>query len=135
MHEPSLTTESNRQHFWDRLTRKSATVALLFAMPFFFLFAYFGDPGRGVAAAGSVGMIVLVVWMRWDLRKRIWFWATVTILLLLHAPVVLLIPWPDKHYPGVVLLPLGLLDFAIVYGAIKLADKLMTRNAGAGSAS
>lgn len=135
MHEPSLTTESNRQSPWDRLSRKSASVALLFAMPFFFLFAYFGDPGRGVAAAGSVGMIVLVTWMRWDFRKRIWFWATVVILLLLHATVVLLIPWPDKSYPGVVLLPLGLLDFAIVYGCFKLAEKLMSRDTGAGSAS
>ena len=64
-----------------------------------------------------------------------WFWATISILVLLHVPLVLLVPWSNKNYPGVVLLPLALLDLAVVYSSIKLAEKLMTKKGEAGSAS
>jgi len=43
----------------------------------------------------------------------------------LHVPLILLIPWTSKSLPGVTLLPIALLDYAIVYGCIKLAEKVM----------
>ncbi|MGA8740615.1 MAG: hypothetical protein WB561_05450 [Terracidiphilus sp.] len=118
-----------------RLTRESAVVALLCALPFFLFFAYLGDPAKGRAAAGSVGMIVLVVWMSWDLKKHMWFWTTIATLVLLHLPLVLFIPWTNTNYPGVVLLPFGLLDLAIMYGCIKLAERIMKRSDGISSAN
>ena len=66
--------------------------------------------------------------MRWDLRKRVWFWVTLTVLALLHVPLILLVPWSNTNYPGVVLLPQALLDLAIVYGCIKLIEKAMNRS-------
>jgi hypothetical protein len=128
MHEQSLVEQADGKSPFDRLSRTTALVALLCSLPFFFLFEYLGDPAKGRAAAGCVGMIVFVVWIRWDLRKRVWFWATITILVLLHAPLVLFIPWTNNNYPGVVLLPLGLLDLAIVYGCVKLAEKVMNKS-------
>lgn len=95
-----------------------------------------GNQGRGVAAAISVGMTVLVVRMRWDLRTHSWFWGVVAGLLLLHIPLVMLVPWSSSNtYSRVVLLPCALLDLVIVYNAIRLSEKLMTRNAGASSAN
>lgn len=85
---------------FDRLTKKTAVVALLCALPFFFFFAALGDPAKGRAAAGCVGISVFVVWIRWDLRRRVWFWATVAILVVLHVPLVLFIPWTNTNYPG-----------------------------------
>jgi len=73
-------------------------------------------------------MIATAVWIYWDLRKRVWFWATITILVLLHVPLVLFVPWSNTDYPGVVLLPIGLLDLAIVYGCIKLVEKVMNKS-------
>jgi hypothetical protein len=113
---------------FDRLTRTLALVALAIALPFFFLFASFGEPAKGRAAAISVGMIVAVIWMRWDLRKRLWLWITIAIWVLLHVPLVLLVPWSNTNYPGVVLLPQALLDLAVVYGCIKLIEKVMKRS-------
>jgi hypothetical protein len=65
--------------------------------------------------------------MRWDLRKRVWFWVTIVIMVLLHLPLVMLLPWTNNSYPGIVLLPGALLDLAIVYGSIKLAESVMNR--------
>jgi len=135
MRDQAIVEQSDGKSPFDRLTRKSALIVLLCALPFFFLFAALGDPAKGRAAATCAGMIATAALIGWDLRKRAWFWVTIAILALLHIPVVLLIPWTNKNYPGIVLLPGALLDLAVVYGCIKLAEKLMTKKGGAGCAS
>jgi hypothetical protein len=66
-----------------------------------------------------------VVWDSWDLRKRIWFWVTLTILTIVHAAMLWRIPWTDKSYPAPMLFPFAVLDYGIVYGCIKLAKKIV----------
>ena len=108
---------------------KWAIVAILCGAPVFFLFAYFGDPGRGRAAAISVGVMVIAVRACWDLKNNLWFWMTVAIVAGCHIPVVLFVPWTSKSYPGYALLPIGVLDFALIYGAIRLVDKAVKTRA------
>jgi hypothetical protein len=49
---------------------------------------------------------------------------TQTILIVLH---VLLVPWSSKSYPGFTLFPIAVMDYAIVYGTIKLVEKVAKR--------
>jgi hypothetical protein len=100
-------------------------VVLLLVLPIQFAFIHAGFPGKGRAAAICAGMVITSVWIRWDLRDRLWFWVTVTLLILLHVPLVVLIPWTDHSYPGITLLPAALLDLAVTYGAIKLVELLV----------
>jgi len=120
-------TESHRGRPFDRLTRKAAVLVLLCSLPFSFLFDHLGDPARGRAVSICVAVLLTAVWVRWDLRKYVWFWITISLVLILHIPLLIYIPWTNKNYPGAVLLPEALLDFCIVYGCIKLAEKVMKR--------
>ena len=133
MYEQPLTKENDRKLFFDTLTRKSALVVALCSLPFF-LFAYLGDPGRGRTAAICAFVIGTTSRAFWDLRKHVWFWITMSILVVAHVPLVLLIPWSSKSYPGMVLLPVALLDFAIVYGCIISVEKVMKGINGVNSA-
>jgi hypothetical protein len=63
----------------------------------------------------------------WNLRKHLWFWVTVAIIITLHLLAVLFVPWPSTSYPGLTLLPFIVLDYAIVYGCIKLLEKIVSR--------
>ena len=119
--------EADVKNPFDRLTRKAAVVVMFFAVVLYFVFDFVVGPARGRAASISAAMIVTVVWMRWDLRKRIWFWLTIAIVGLLHVPLVMFIPWTNNNYPGVALLPEALADLAIVYGCVKVIEKLMDR--------
>lgn len=65
--------------------------------------------------------------IRWDLRARAWFWAIMTVFLLLHVPLILRIHWTNVSMPAVSLMPFGVLDFRIMYGCIKLVEKVGTR--------
>jgi hypothetical protein len=116
--------ENDPEQVFDTLTQKSAILIALCASPLFFLLAYLGDPGRGRAAAICASVILLCAKIFWSLRRRVLFWLTLSIVTLCHVPLILLIPWTNKNYPGVVLLPFALPDFAIVYGALKLVEKM-----------
>jgi len=103
-------------------------------MPPFFLFAFAGEPARGRAAAISVAVLLTVTRACWNLRRYPLFWVTAAILLTFHVFFVLLISWKDESYPGgYALLPVGLLDFGVMYGCFKVVEKLMKRRDDPGS--
>ncbi|HET8637383.1 MAG TPA: hypothetical protein VFL96_11075, partial [Acidobacteriaceae bacterium] len=123
---------SDAKNPFDRLNTQTALVVMLCGVAVFFLFT---DPAKGRAAAISVAMILTVVWLRWDLRKHVWFWVTIILLALLHVLLVLFVPWSNIDYPGVVLLPQSLFDLAALYGCIKLVEKVVNRSYSADALS
>lgn len=131
MHEHILVEEEQKEapkRSFALITRRWALLATICTSPVFFLFAFFGDPGRGMAAAIATGMITVAVRYFWDLKRHLWFWITIGLTALLHVPLVWFIPWPDNQYTYIQLLPLALLDFAIVYGVIRLAENAIGEN-------
>jgi hypothetical protein len=124
-------TEAKNEKSQNLLTQKWALLAVLFASPLFLLFAVLGYPRRG-RAAGVFGMAMfMAVRAFWKMKTFAWFWVTITTLAALHALLVFLIPWPNGSFPAMALLPIVALDYAIVYGCIKLVQKV---NEGKGTA-
>jgi len=117
-------SEKNPKQVFESLNKKSVILIALCALPVFLIFAALGDPGRGRAAAIALFVILLCGRIFWSLRGRVLFWVVLTIVVLCHIPLILLIPWNNRDYPGVVLLPFALPDFAIVYGILKLVEKV-----------
>jgi hypothetical protein len=106
------------------LTSKSAYLAMLIALPVFILFCIMGKWEAGIGAWICTALVVLIVRQRWDLRRHWWFWGIIAFALLLQVPVVILIPWKNRGLTGIGLLPVGLLDYGLVYGCIKITEKL-----------
>ena len=106
-----------------RLSNTSVIVIALCASLLLFL----GDPGKGRAAAICAGLILMCAKMFWSLRRHSLFWVALAIATCYHVPLILLISWGNRDYPGIVLLPFALPDLAIVYGLFKLVDKLTTK--------
>jgi len=71
--------------------------------------------------------VVIAIRLRWGLRKYGWFWATVLVVLLLHVPLLLLVHCPRSNVPTIAYsLPLGITDFLLISGAIRIAEKLFS---------
>jgi hypothetical protein len=87
-----------------------------------------GHVGRGIAAAVTSLALLLAVRSCWALRNRAWFWVAVGFLVALHLSLVLFIPWPNMFYVGMnyALVPVTALDYGLVYGCIKLLEKIMS---------
>jgi hypothetical protein len=97
--------------------------------PVFFLVTFLSNADAGLAACIVLGMIMLAVKIRWNLRKHIWFWATIAIILALQVPLVFMIRWPQGNAPTLFYtMPVGIADFLIILGAVGLAEKLFSKD-------
>jgi hypothetical protein len=101
-------------------------------MPVFLLFVYLGNAEMGLVAFIVLGMTILAVGLRWNLRRHVWFWATVVIVLALHAYLLFFLRLPNGwlaeigRLHSIGLLPIGVAELLITLGAIGLAEKLFS---------
>jgi hypothetical protein len=95
--------------------------------PVFFLFAYFDQPDVGLSCCMVLGMVVLAIRFRWELRSHVWFWPVILVLLVCHLPLIFAFRWPHGKTPVIAYtIPLGVVDFALVFGVLGLADRLFS---------
>ena len=98
-------------------------------LPVFFLFVYWGKADMGLAVLIVLGVTIGAIKIRWDLRKHVWFWAIIAVILALHVPLFFMIRWPQGNVPTLFYtLPFGLIDFLIISGALWLAEKLLSKD-------
>jgi hypothetical protein len=71
----------------------------------------------------SAAIIAVCARMFWTLRKYLLFWLVLLIVSLCNGALVVLVPWSSTAYPGIVLLPVALPVFGLVYGALGLVEK------------
>ena len=99
----------------------------LIVAPVFFLVTFLYNADAGLAACIVIGMTILAVKMRWYLRKHIWFWAIIAVILALHVPLVFMVRWPYGKAPTIFYaMPIGIADFLVISGALKFAESLMS---------
>jgi hypothetical protein len=110
-------------------TDYTGPVIVAMLLPVFVLFVYLGNADLGLTAMIVLGMIMCAVKIRWNLRKYVWFWATIILILALHVPLFFIIRWPQGKVPTIAYtLPLGFADFFIMLGALGLAEKLFSKD-------
>ncbi len=98
-------------------------------LPMLLLFIYLGKADMGLAVFIVLGVGIVAIKIRWNLRKHIWFWAIIAIILALHVPLVFIVRWPEGSVPTLFYtLPFGLVDFLIISGALRIAEKLFAKS-------
>jgi hypothetical protein len=112
---------------WDRLTRKVSLVVILCTFPIFLFFDIHGETGRGRAVGFCTYIFITTIWLRWDLRKKLWFWIALGLLAAAHLPFFFLIRWSGEGHAYPMLIPDLLADFAVVYGPIRLLERAISR--------
>ncbi|WP_041855591.1 hypothetical protein [Candidatus Korobacter versatilis] len=97
-------------------------VVIVFSVSLFSLFL--GKENLGLTTSIILGSVALAVGSRWELRKHLWFWVLVVLLLALHIPLFSMIPLPRSR-GNIGLLGLG--DFLFFFIAIWVADAIAER--------
>ena len=111
-------------------TDYTGLIILALVAPVYVLFIYLGKEELGRSVAIVLGMTMIAIRVRWDLRRRLWFWAIIVSLLALHVPLLFLFRWPQGYHgwlPAVGTLPIGLADVLIILGAVHLVEKFIAR--------
>ena len=98
-------------------------------LPVLAIFLYFAKVDLGLTVVIVLGAIVFAIKIRWNLRKHVWFWATIILILALHVPLFFIVRWPFGRVPTIAYtMPFGIADFLIILGALGLAEKLFSRD-------
>lgn len=100
--------------------------------PVFFLITFLANADMGLTACIVLAMIMLAIKVRWYLRKHVWFWAIIAVILALHVPLVFMVQWPQGHAPTLFYtMPIGIADFLIISGALRLGERLFSKGSSA----
>jgi hypothetical protein len=97
--------------------------------PVFFLVTFLYNADAGLAACIVLSVILFAIKIHWTLRKRVWFWPIIAIILALHVPLAFMVRWPQGNAPTLFYtMPIGIADFLIISGALRLAEKFFSTN-------
>lgn len=111
------------QGYWNRLEKLRRGYTFLFALCSS-VFLLLLDGSRGMAAAISTLMILVVVSLFWDMKRTTIFWITAVCIAGVHSLLIFFIPWPHKNYPAIAIMPLALMDFFSVYACFQMAERI-----------
>jgi hypothetical protein len=89
------------------------------------LLDHLGRPELRYPVIAALGAIGFAIRGNWDLRNRLWFWITMTVIAALHVPLILLVPWKAGWVPAPVTMAFCIVDLAIIYGVIGFIKKLI----------
>jgi hypothetical protein len=96
-------------------------------IPVFLLFVSLGNADMGLRVCIVLGVTMVAIKIRWNLRKHVWFWAAIVFILALHVPLFLIVRWPQGKLPTIFYtMPLGIADFLIISGALRLAERFFS---------
>jgi hypothetical protein len=112
----------------ERKADYTAYVILAILLPIIFFFRYLGNFDMGMNVAICLGMCMVAIRIRWDLRTQVWFWGVIAFVLALHVPLFFLVQWPHVWVPGVALLPIGLADVVIILGTVRFVEKRIVKS-------
>jgi hypothetical protein len=99
--------------------------------PVYLIFYLLGEEETGRSAFIVLGMTMLAIRVRWDLRKRFWFWAVIVLVLAVHVPLLFVFRWPQGYHgwlPAIAWLPIGLADVLIILGVVRLIEKFIVKS-------
>lgn len=101
----------------------------IMSLPVFLVVTLLSNAEAGLAASIVSVAILFAIKLRWNLRKHIWFWAVVAIILALHVPLVFMVRWPQGNAPTLFYtMPVGIADFFLILGAVGLAEKVFSKD-------
>ena len=110
-------------------TRMTAFYIGIALLPLWFLFSHLGKFYLGLNVCFCLSVNAIVIRTRWELKKYVWFWVVMALIVALELPIVLTVKWPEHQWvPAVSLLPIALAAYLVAMGAIKLVEKFMVKD-------
>jgi hypothetical protein len=107
-------TESTRSNY-DRITTGAAFAIMILSFVLSWVTARCMLPGHGKVVFTSLAVMLSALWT----FKRFTSVAAVSIILgaalVAHIAAIAFFPWVDNQYAGVLLIPVGLADYSIIY--------------------
>lgn len=95
------------------------------ALPIYWLFDHFGRFDIALPTLNSIAVLGFTIAVKWKLRFRGWFWATIAVLAGIHVPLVLFVPWTTKWVPAIAIAAIDSADLVVMLAILAIVGKLV----------
>jgi len=89
------------------------------------LFDHLGKLDLALPTLISIGTLGFAIALKWKLRRRVWFWITITVIAAFHVPLILFVPWTTKWVPALVLVPFCIADLCAMLAILSIVGRLV----------
>jgi hypothetical protein len=100
---------------------------IVVALPIYSLFDYLGRPNMALPALNCVGVLGFVIAIKWKLRGHIWFWITMSVIVALHVPLILFVPWTTRWIPALAIAAIDSVDLILLLVVLAAVEKFVNR--------
>src|ERR1043166_6501931 len=94
------------------------------------LFDHLGRLDLAIPVLLSIAVLAFSIAVKWQLRQRVWFWITMTVIATLHVLLILSVSWPTEWVPALVITPIITVDFYAILWILSVVGKHMEREVG-----
>jgi len=125
MRRSKLLGKVNELSKMPQLRWQGILVVLVCSFILAFIFDHFGVFNRMRPVCGSILILVLTLKYHWELKRRPWFWLTVSAWALAHGWLIWRIRWPNGWVPAKVLEGYVTVDLVAIFVIIALIEKVL----------
>lgn len=97
-------------------------------LPVVWLFDHFGKFNLFLPAFNCVTVLGFAIAVKRSLRRRVWFWITMTIIAALHVPLILFVPWTTKWVPALAIAAIDSADLIVMLAILAVVGKFVERS-------
>jgi len=91
------------------------------------MFDYLGGFDLARPALYCMAMLGIAIAIKWKLRRHLWFWIAMTVIVAVHVLLVLLVPWSTKWVPAIFIIPIGIMDLYAMLAILSVVGKFVER--------
>ena len=103
------------------------------SLPLYWLFDHFGRENLAFPAVIAIAMLAFTAAVKWNLRRKPWFWGTMTILAALHVLLVAFVPWGTRWVPAVAIATIGSADVIVMITILAVVGRIVSRRGDLGA--
>jgi len=95
------------------------------SMPLLLLFDRFGRLNSALPTLTCVVSLGFAIVLKWNLRRKTWFWITISVIAALHILLIVSVPWTDKWVPATAYAGAASLDLVVILVVLAIVEKLV----------
>lgn len=88
----------------------------------FVIFDHYGRLNLALPALMSVTVLVLLIHLKWSLRRQPFFWAVIAVLTAIHIAVILSVPLTSRWVPALITAAICVVDLCVMLWTLAVVE-------------
>lgn len=99
--------------------------AIIGSLPILWLFDHLGKQNLFLPTFNCIGMLSFATALKWKLKQHAWFWFIMAIIVALHVPLILFVPWTTKWVPALAIGAIDSVDLVVILAIVSTVEGFM----------